>query len=122
MTLPIMWGAKMLRHKDINQLSSNRGAIISIPEKKLRSSSQVLNKVIVELRKTGVDIQKISLFEEPLEAIVQINKSKRPKAKSSWSQIIRNSKKKHNFTVSVKLNVFREPNAQNQFLLKYEIL
>lgn len=115
-----MWGAHMLRNKEIDQQTSNKGVVIPIPEKQLKSSFQVLNKVIVELRKTGIDIQKISFFEEPLEAIVQINKPEQGKAKSSWLQIIR--KKKHNSMVSVKLNVFREPNAQNLFNLKYEIL
>lgn len=111
----------MLAYKETEQ-AWQRASIFPIPETQLKTSIQVLNRVIVEMRKTKMDIQKISLFEDPLEAIVQINKVEPPKTKPSWLQIASNSKNKPASTLRLKLNVFPAPNVQNLFLLKYETL
>ena len=112
----------MLENEKINPPLSQNFSILPVSDKCFNSSVEVLNAVIIELRKTEIDIQKISFFENPLEAIIYINKPERRRTRFSWSQILRSSKRKHLSTIRLKLNVLQMSNAQNPFLLKYEIL
>ena len=112
----------MFKNADTYPQPPRRVSIFPIPETDLQSPLQVLNRVLAELRKTEMSIQKIAFFEDPLVAIVDINDPKLPQAKPPWLQRFRRSKGTQMPNKRLKLNVTKAPDVQDLFFLKYETL
>lgn len=95
---------------------------ISFPEKHFRSPVDVINAVIKELRQAQVDIEKVSFFEEPLEAVVQIKKASPPKRKPTWFKKMARFRKKQRPPTFLKLSVLQSSSHSKPFQLRYEIV
>lgn len=111
----------MVNDRNDSQLNCQKADGISFSKKHFKSSLDVINAVIKELREAQIDINKVAFFEDPLEAIVHINKAEEHKAGFLWLKILPISKR-HNSIMQLKLSVFQKTNPHIPYLLKYEIL
>lgn len=106
-----------------NYVSQTRQAkTIAFPRKHFKSPEDVISSVIRELRKASIKIHRVSFFEDPLEAIVQIDKLK-PKNKTSiLLKLLGIRQKSQKSRQHLKLYVLKNSNKQSPFQLKYEFV
>jgi len=112
----------MLYFKNGSRVKSAISGNIAIENKASKTSIEILNAVIQELREAQINIQKVSVFEDPLEAIIHIRTTPHQSVTRSWFRILDIFKTDETAMLFLKLRVQNKLNTRTPYLLKYQIL